>query len=179
MRYLLRQVVPDDVRSVLTVQTCNADLLGHVVADAQRRFPHASHTVLFQRGMQPYLPQMAGVELIENLEGGRQELLRGLRARAFEAVCVVASGEKGFWKLKLLPFVLNPGSIWAYDRLAEPKLLTLQGLGTLVFGRREPLLTPRRTLAPLIFLDLVLYYRRRRKRLDRQRKTERPEEKRG
>ncbi len=174
MRYLLRQVVPDDVRSVLTIQTCNADLLGHVVADAQCRFPYASHTVLFQRGMQPYLPKMAGVELIENLEGGRWDLVRFLRTRVFEAVCIVASGEKGFWKLKFLPFVLNPGSIWVYDRLAVPKLLTLQGIGTLVFGPREPLLTQRRTFAPLIFLDLLLYYWRRRKRIDRQRKTERP-----
>jgi len=164
MRFLFRQVDPASVRSVLVVQTCNPDLLRHVVADVKNRFAKAKVTVLIQRGMMPYLPPMPADEIQENPATGKRELLRRLRARRFDAACVTWSGEHGFWKLKLLPFALGVRAIWAYDRLANP---TPIGAGNI--GRRLRNVGPanvarlnsRRLMAPLTFWRLWGFYRKR------------------
>jgi hypothetical protein len=164
MRFLFRQIDPASVQSVLVVQTCNPELLQHVAADAKKRFANAKVTVLIQRGMRPFLPPQLSDEVWENQTTGRRKLLRRLRARRFDAACVIWSGERGFWKLKLLPFALGVRAVWAYDRLAKPTRL---GLGNIsrrlgdVGPANVARLNSRRLMAPITFWRLWRFYRKR------------------
>jgi hypothetical protein len=164
MSFLFRRLDPAEVRSALVIQTCNHDLFGHVVADARRRFTSARIGVVIQRGMSLYLPPLPVDETWENLRDERSELVGILRKRRFDVVCIVGSGERGFWKLKLLPLLLGAKSVWLYDRHARPKPLSLAQLGDLargLFGGFSYRLDSRRLLAPVTFWRLWRFYRRR------------------
>jgi len=164
MRFLVARTDPAAIATVLLVQTCNPDLLGHVARAVRRRFPQAKLTVLVQRGMTPYLPPLPVDEQIENVAEQKRETMRQLRARRFDAVCFIESGEKGFWKLKLLPFFLSPKAIWLYDRLARPTPMSFSAalayLLTPLTAARSPI-TARRLAVPVTFYRLWRFYRRR------------------
>ncbi|HPQ70673.1 MAG TPA: hypothetical protein PKW95_16225 [bacterium] len=164
MMFLWRRPAAERMRTVLIVQTCNADLLGHVVAEARQRFARAKITVLVQKGMEPYLPELAADERLINPVAGQAALVRQLRARRFDAVCIVEGGERGFWKLKLLPFLLRPQGVWLYDRIARPWPLSMSQAARLWlrrFGPEHSPLTARRLAAPLTAWRLWKFYRQR------------------
>ena len=171
MRFLWHRAEPDSMRNVLLVQTCNPDLLAHVAAEARRRFPRARLTALLQKGMRPYLPAELPVdETIDNPSGGKRELLRRLRAGRFEAICLIESGEPGFWKLKLLPWILGPRAVLVYDRNGraawfDPRSV-LAGFSGGFVGRPK-ILTRRRLAAPLIYWRCRMFYRQRMKKRDK------------
>jgi hypothetical protein len=165
MKFLNATFDPIAMQNVLLVQTCNPDLLTHIAADARQRFPRARLVLLLQKGMRQYLPLALPVdELIENPRHGKRALLRQLRAARFEAICLVESGEPGFWKLKMLPLLLCSRAVLVFDRTGRS---TWFGLTTLLvrlggrFDGQRQLLTRRRLAAPLIFLQCWLFYRRR------------------
>ncbi len=164
MMFLWRRPAPERMRTVLVVQTCNADLLGHVVAEARRQFSQAKLTVLVQKSMEPYLPELAADEQLSNTATGQAALVKQLRARRFDAVCIIEAGERGYRKLKLLPFLLRPQGAWLYDRLARPWPLSVNQAFRLWLrrlGSEHWPLTVRRLTAPLTAWRLWRYYRRR------------------
>ncbi|NLH47589.1 MAG: hypothetical protein GX444_03185 [Myxococcales bacterium] len=167
MRFLWSRTEPDSLRDILLVQTCNPDLLAHVAAEARRRFPRARLTALLQKDMRPYLPADLPVDqTIDNPRGGKRGLLRRLRAGRFDAVCLIESGESGFWKLKLLPWILGSRAVLVYDRFGsaawlEPRSV-LAGFGGGLAGRPK-ILTRRRLAAPLIYWQCRRFYRQRMK----------------
>ncbi len=164
MMFLWRRPAAENMRTVLIVQTCNSDLLGHVVAEARRRFVQAKITVLVQKGMEPYLPALDCDERLINPAAGQTALVKQLRARRFDVVCIVEAGERGFRKLKLLPFLLRPQGVWLYDRIARPWPLSVRQalrLWLRRFGSERSPLTIRRLAAPLTAWRLWKFYRQR------------------
>jgi len=168
MRFLFAKTEPRTARRVLVVQTANPDLFVYVLRDAREFFPEAEIAALVQKGMDVYLPDPLPADRILNNEPmRRRELIAALRVARYDAVCVIESGETGFWKLKLLPVLLNPPAVWVYDRRAAPRALSLSALLALSAGRKKgaAFLTPRRLAAPGIFLDCWRFFRRRRRAL--------------
>jgi len=98
---------------VLVVQSGSPELLIRVVDSLLERVPERPFTVLLQRAMEGRVPQRAGVEYIAN-EGPAPDFIRRLRAAGYRKVFVLYSNEPGYWKLKLLPFLLG-GEIHAVN----------------------------------------------------------------
>lgn len=165
MRFLFGRVDPSSIKTVLIIQTCNPDLLAHVAVDVRERFPQVENIcLLIQRGMTPYLPRMKVDRIFENMREHRRRLISDLRAEHYDAVCFVESGEAGFWKLKLLPLLLSPRTVWVYDKLAQAAVLNLRELGRFfqtVFSGQMPTMTTRRMMTPFTFWRLWRFYRRR------------------
>lgn len=165
MRFLFAKAEPREAQRVLVVQTANADLFLHVLRAVRERFPAAELTALIQKGMRENLPEILPVEkACLNDPAHRRELLAALRAARFDVVCLIESGESGYWKLKLLPVLLRPRAAYVYDRRAAARLLSLAAAPVLLWSRRKsrPLLTSRRLAAPVILFQCWRFYRRRR-----------------
>ncbi|MDP8256351.1 MAG: hypothetical protein P9M14_11430 [Candidatus Alcyoniella australis] len=162
MRFLLsRGAQTDDPGRVLIVQTCNPNLLEYVIVDARKRWPGADLSVLLQRGMREHVRLPQGVRGLDNPAGGHGQFARELRSERFDLIAFSGVRDPGYWKLRLLPFYLNPPRIALYDRHARPADLGLAGLLATLLGSVGPTGGPkrllRRLLAPLIAGGLLLY----------------------
>jgi len=135
--------------SILIVQTCNPNLLEYVVKDVKERHPDMKPTLFLQPQMKDYMsPEtLQGCEVIVNPKSKRRRVIRELRKHGYKRVAFVLSGEPGYWKLKLLPFLLFPARPLAYDRHARPISLKPTGVARWlvesVFAPIRPLVSPR------------------------------------
>jgi len=167
MKFLFQRHEPPPTASILIVQTCNPDLLVHVVRDLRHRFPAGRLSLFIQRGMRPFLPELPVDEIWENHPEERRESVRRMREMRFDLAAITESAEHGFWKLKLLPLIIAPRSIWVYDRMARVRRLSLAVLlaaWTRGIGNAESKLTLRRLAAPVIFWQVWRFYRKRTRR---------------
>jgi hypothetical protein len=103
-----------DSGTALLVQTAGPEQLALAVDRVRERFPGTRLTVLLQRKMGGLIPPRPEVEYVEN-EGPRPGFVRRLRTRKFDTVFVLYTNEPGYWKLKLLPFVMGARSIFAIN----------------------------------------------------------------
>ena len=117
LRFLTSNGNLTGARSLLVIQSGPAELLVELIARVRQTYPEASLSVLLQRGIADALvalPEPGAVEYLENM-GSRAEQVRRLRARGFDGVFVMYSDHPGYWKLKLLPFLLGAGSVLAVN----------------------------------------------------------------
>jgi hypothetical protein len=104
----------DALRSALIVQSGGPALLAGAVEQVRRNHPHLRLTVLLQRGHSERVSALPDVEYIEN-EGPKPAFVRRLRARRFDVVFVLYTNEPGYWKLKLLPFLVGAPRLVGFD----------------------------------------------------------------
>jgi hypothetical protein len=117
------------LRSALILQTGGAALLAGAVDLLRRQYPHLRLTVLLQREKSDGVPVLPEVEYLENV-GPKPAFVRCLRARRFDAVFVLYTNEPGYWKLKLLPFLVGASRLLAFDE--ELGLLSIRLSGPFV-----------------------------------------------
>jgi len=153
---------------ILVVQTCNPNLFEYVVKDVRKRYPQSKLTLFLQPEMKDYLSSEVsqGCEILVNPKSRRRKVVRELRKHGYKKIAFVLSGEAGYWKLKLLPFLLFPVKPIAYDRHARPISLRPAGIGRWVaesvFAPIRPLINPknlfRKVVAVPISIWLVFFY---------------------
>jgi len=112
LRFLWSNADPETWRSALVVQTGGPGLLTRAVGDLAAKYPAMNLTVLLQRNMRERVPARPGVEYIDN-EGPKPDFVRRLRAREFDVAFVLYTNDAGYWKLKLLPFLIDAGTVIA------------------------------------------------------------------
>lgn len=100
--------------SGLLIQTGSSALLNRAIRMIKERCPGIELTVLRQRGMAEQVVHESGVTYLDN-DAAKLDLVKQLRSRRFDVVFVLYSNEGGFWKLKLLPFLVGASSILAYN----------------------------------------------------------------
>lgn len=88
----------------------------HALKELMDKFGARSVTFLVQRNMRPFLDIPENITSIDNADKDRISFARSLKRNRYDGVCIVQSGEPGFWKLKLLPLYLMPKIFFAYDR---------------------------------------------------------------
>ncbi len=113
-RFLTARVDLATVRSGLLIQTGSPDLLAKAVDLVRSRIPQMELTVLRQRGMDGRFSLREDVHYLDN-EGSKRQLLRSLRGAKFDLVFVIYSNEGGFWKLKLLPYLVAAEGVLAIN----------------------------------------------------------------
>lgn len=101
-------------RSVLVVQSGAPEVLVQAVDMLRGALPPVRMSVLLQRNMRGRLPLSDGVEYLDN-EGSKRALLKELRRRQFDAAFVLYTNHPGFWKLKLLPFMIGVPRVYAIN----------------------------------------------------------------
>ena len=174
MKFLLQRAPEKEAGRVLVVQTCNPNLLDHVTKDVLSRHPGAEVEVLLQRGMRPWIVLQEGVNYLDNPEADRAEMVKRLRRRRYDLVVVTLSGEAGYWKLRLLPFGLDPRQVRVYNRHAQSFVLNVfnvAGYAAQIAGGVAGAANPagltirslaRKLAAPLTALYLACFLWRRR-----------------
>jgi hypothetical protein len=101
-------------KTVLVIQTGFPELLTEAVDRVRAHLPAAAMTVLLQRNMADQVPVREQVEYLENV-GSKRALTRQLRNRRFDAVFMLYFNHPGFWKLKLLPFLIGARQVLAIN----------------------------------------------------------------
>lgn len=174
MKFLFSRQNDRQAKRILIVQTCNPNLLDHVTKDVLKEFSHAQVEVLLQRNMREWITFHEGISYFDNPEGDRKELIGKLKEARYDLVVIIVSGEPGYWKLKLLPWVIDPRAVRVYNRLAQWSGLDFFSLGRFLadilagaMGVANPRgLTLKSALrklaAPLVFVYLLYFLRRRR-----------------
>jgi len=95
---------------ILVVQTGSPALLTRLVDSLRGNSPEASLTVLLQRDMRKLVPEREDIEYIDN-QGPKPSFIKMLGERRFDRAYVLYSNEPGYWKLKLLPFLIGVGEV--------------------------------------------------------------------
>lgn len=113
--------------SGLLIQTGSPALLNRAVRMIRERCQGLELTVLSQRGMTEQVVHEPGVTYLDN-DGSKVELIRQLRARRFDVAFVLYSNEGGFWKLKLLPYLVGASSVLAYNENLDSFPVSLKTL---------------------------------------------------
>jgi hypothetical protein len=114
MRFLLGSGDVSSAKTVLVIQTGSPELLTQAVDLIRTQLPRAALTVLLQRNMRDKVPVREGVEYLENT-GSKRGLTARLRARRFDVACVLYVNHPGYWKLKLLPFLIGARHVLAVN----------------------------------------------------------------
>ena len=125
VRFLTSRVNLRQARRGLLVQTGSPDLLAKAIDVVRARLPKLELTVLRQRGVGERLPVRADVQYLDN-EGPKLQMIRTLRESNFDVVFVLFSNESGFWKLKLLPYLLAADGVLAINEHLGWFPLTIQ-----------------------------------------------------
>jgi hypothetical protein len=100
--------------SILVIQSGQPSLAVQAVDAARVRFPETTLSLLVRRDALAALPGWGDVEVIQN-EGPRPSFVGALRARQFDRVVFLASGQPGFWKLQALAGILGAREVYAVD----------------------------------------------------------------
>jgi hypothetical protein len=135
LRFLTSRVDLAGARHGLLVQTGSPDLLARTVDVIRSRLPELELSVLRQRGARDRILLRGDVHYLDN-EGSKLELVRALRARNFDVVFVLFSNEPGYWKLKLLPYLLAADGLLAVNEHLGWFPLTIQRAGELTHHLR-------------------------------------------
>lgn len=113
-RFLSPLPSADPPARVLLVQSGSPQLLLRAVDGLRTQLPDSQLTVLLQRDMRGLVQERPDVEYLDN-QGPKPAFVSSLRARRFSAAYVLFSNEPGFWKLKLLPFAIGAGAVFALN----------------------------------------------------------------
>jgi hypothetical protein len=100
-------------RHVLVVQTGSPEVLSQAVEMLRGALPGVRMTVLLQRDMRARMRLLDGIEYLEN--DAKLSLVRDLAARRFDAAFVLYVDHPGYWKLKLLPFLIGVPRVYAVN----------------------------------------------------------------
>jgi hypothetical protein len=130
VRFLLADGNVSAAKTVLVVQTGAPDLLTKAVDVVRTTLPAASITVLLQRNMTDKTPLRDGIEYLENI-GSKRAMTRRLRDRRFDVAFVLYVNQPGFWKLKLLPFLIGARNVLAVNEHMGWFPLSLRHAGAL------------------------------------------------
>lgn len=114
LRFLFANGDAGGARSMLLIQSGSQDVVTRAVDAVHRAYGDARLTVLLQRHMKDKVPLRDGVEYLHNT-AGKMEMITQLRQRRFDAAFILYSNHSGFWKLKLLPFVIGAGRVFAVN----------------------------------------------------------------
>jgi hypothetical protein len=99
---------------VLVVQSGSPAVFSRVVAALLERHRGVQIAALVGRGAEDAVTRRDGVEYIAS-RGASGTFVRELRARNFDHVMVLAAGDPGYWKMRVLPFALGARRIWAVN----------------------------------------------------------------
>ena len=114
-------------RKVLVVQTGSPELLARAVDRVRENEPDFDYTVLLQREMEGKVPLREGVTYLVN-EGPKPSFIARLRAENFGRAWVMFTNEPGYWKLKLLPFLLGASEVRVLNENLDWFVLSVQDL---------------------------------------------------
>ena len=101
-------------RQVLVVQTGSPELLSQAVEMLRGALPPVRMTVLLQRDMRARMRLLDEIEYLEN-DASKWSLIRDLASRRFDAAFVLYVDQPGYWKLKLLPFLIGVPRVFAVN----------------------------------------------------------------
>lgn len=167
-RFFSDSKIPEDPK-VLLVQTANPNLTDIVLDQLIQKYGSENITFYRQRGMENYLKKRPSIKVIENPQKGRLKAARHLRRQKYDLAAMILSGEKGFWKLKTLPFYCNPKSIVLFNRIGESRKFSGQQMIDWILGKNAfsshslgYLKMIRLAFAPVIFIFLTTEYLLRR-----------------
>jgi hypothetical protein len=157
---------------VLVIQSGQPHLAYRIVERLREVVPSAEIALLVRRDVVATVPSWNGVEVIRN-EGPKPAFVRALRARAFDHVIFLVTGEPGYWKLQTLAFVLAPRRFAVDENLAWFPVTLSGRAGALRHVRRRldhsigptalaiPRVIARAAMYPVAVGRLLLYERRR------------------
>ena len=106
------------VRRVLVVQTANAPVFNKIFCGVRRRFQTAAIELAIHPEMEKALPADHGCTLLHIDRKNKLQFVRKLKSRRYDTVVVGFCGERGFWKLKILPFLLGAQQVLVYNENA-------------------------------------------------------------
>jgi hypothetical protein len=114
LRFLASKGDLGGARQVLVIQTGSPELLSQAVEMLQGALPGVRMTVLLQRDMRARMRLLDGVDYLEN-DASKLSLIRDLASRRFDAAFVLYVDQPGYWKLKLLPFLIGVPRVFAVN----------------------------------------------------------------
>jgi len=114
MRFLVATGDLSSTKTALVIQTGSPELFVKAVDLVRTALPSTTVTVLLQRNMAGKVSARAGVEYLENT-GSKRALVRRLRERRFDAAFMLYFNQPGFWKLKILPFMIGARRVLAIN----------------------------------------------------------------
>jgi hypothetical protein len=112
LQWLLPKEAPGD--RALVVQTGSPHLFARVLDRLCESYPDSTFTGLLQKNMRGKVPERDDVDYIDN-QGPKPAFVKMLRERSFDRIYVLYSNEPGYWKLKLVPFLLGPRAIYVVN----------------------------------------------------------------
>ena len=129
---VLPWLVPDHAASgrTLVVQTGSPQLLTRALDKLRQSSPETQFTVLLQKNMRAHVQLREGVEYLDN-QGPKPGFVKMLRDRRYDRIYVLFSNEPGYWKLKVLPFLLGPRVIYALNENLDSFAIDLRRTDTL------------------------------------------------
>lgn len=107
------EVAAEARERILLVQSGRPAVFARMVDAVRARAPGAALTAVVRGGTELLLDRTA-VEVIV-VSGASPAVVRGLRARRFDAGYLLACGDAGFAKLKLLPFLAGARRVFAVN----------------------------------------------------------------
>jgi len=131
LRFLASNGDVSGARSVLLIQTSHPDVLTRAVDMLREALPQARMTVLLQRNMRGRLQLREDVEFLDN-DREKGAVVRELSSRGFDAAFVLYANQPGYWKLKLLPFLIGVARVYAINEHMGWFPLTLRNTGPLL-----------------------------------------------
>jgi len=130
-RFLVSNGDVGDAREVLLIQTGDPELLALAVDMLSEALPRVRLTVLLRRNVRGRVRLRENVEYLDN-DRGKSALVRDLAGRRFDAAFVLYANQPGYWKLKLLPFLIGVPRIYAINEHLGWFPLTLRKTGPLL-----------------------------------------------
>lgn len=116
----------ENVRRVLLVQTANPPAFNGILCAVRRRFHEAEIILAIHPETEKTLPRDHGCRICFINRKGKRECVRELRSLQCDTVIACFCAERGFWKLKLLPFLLGPRQFLIYNENADAYPLNRQ-----------------------------------------------------
>jgi hypothetical protein len=113
---------------VLVVQTVNSPIFEKILRVVLRRFEDAEIELAIRPEMEKRLPKNHDCRLWLIDRDKRAEFIGELKSRYFDTVVVGWCAQRGFWKLKLLPFLLGPRRVLVYNENADSFFLNRRHL---------------------------------------------------
>ena len=109
----------DRVRRVLVLQTANPPSFNKILCAVRRRFEGAEIEMAIHAETEKTLPRDHGCRMLFINRKNKSECVKELKSRGYDTVVVQFCAERGFWKLKLLPFLLGARQVLAYNESAD------------------------------------------------------------
>jgi len=105
---------PRDGPRALLIQSGSPLVVARALPALRARLPDLHFSMLVRRDAVGRVPAGDGVDVLV-VDGPKTKLVRDLRARRFSRAFVLFANDRGYWKLKLLPFLLGVPSVEAIN----------------------------------------------------------------